>query len=146
MEMWYIQFFGRKDLGTGILRNNTNGGDGTRSYKHRPETIEKLRITNQKPELMALRRSYRHTPEQIEKQRAAQMGHVGHMTGKKHSAETKDKMSLAQKNRTDRNFEFIRQVGYANKGRVHSEESRKNMSEGQKRRFEKLKQVAKEIT
>jgi NUMOD3 motif len=28
LEIAYIKLFGRKDLGTGILRNQTNGGDG----------------------------------------------------------------------------------------------------------------------
>lgn len=33
-EMDLIELFGRKDLGTGCLRNLTNGGEGTTGHKH----------------------------------------------------------------------------------------------------------------
>jgi len=41
-EIAMIELFGRKDLGTGCLRNFTAGGDGSSGYKHTPESLQKM--------------------------------------------------------------------------------------------------------
>jgi hypothetical protein len=41
-ETYFIKLIGRRDLGLGPLSNMTDGGEGSRGYKHTNESIEKI--------------------------------------------------------------------------------------------------------
>jgi hypothetical protein len=71
LEIQEISRYGRKDLGTGILTNLTNGGEGVSGMIHSEETRN----------VMSEKKS----------------GENNHFYGKTHSEETKKKMSIAKK-------------------------------------------------
>ena len=70
-EIYMIAVFGRKDLGTGILWNRTNGGDGTSGTILTEKTRSKMS--------------------------QGRMGNKNHFYGRNHSTQTKEKISKAKK-------------------------------------------------
>ena len=122
-EVILISKLGRKDNGTGILRNLTNGGEGTSGYApwnkgkklrpHSEETKLKMHLTHTRNKTNL---GSKRTPEQKQKMSFMRKGRtpwnkgktyteehkqtlsIAH-TGKKVSEETKRKMSLAQTKR-----------------------------------------------
>ena len=96
LERRYIEWYGRKDLGTGILRNMTDGGDGGDNIS--PEARAKLsainkgkkRLPETKAKISAKLKGRKISPEIVSKVSAANKG-------KKRSPESRARMSAAQK-------------------------------------------------
>jgi len=94
LERRYIRWYGRKDIGTGILRNKADGGDGNSLKGENHPFYGK-----------------KHSSETRAKLSAGMKGENNPFYGKKHSPETRAKQSAG------------------NKGKTHTPEVRKSLSQ-----------------
>jgi hypothetical protein len=88
LESKLIIHHGRKDLGTGILQNRTDGGEGVAGRIATPETIQKR---------VAKNTGKKRTPEQRERMSLAQKGRKPTQYTDKQKAEISRKISESQK-------------------------------------------------
>jgi len=107
-EIYMIAIFGRKDLGTGILHNRTNGGEGASGTIKSEETRRKIGEA----------KKGKNNPQY------GKRGKNSHNYGKSPSEETRKRMSEAQKGENNAMY-----------GKSRSEESRRKQSEALKGKY-----------
>ena len=116
-EIYMISVYGRKDLGTGILRNLTDGGEGTSGWVPSSETRKKFSEINKG-----------RTASEETKRKMSES-----QKGRTHSEETKKRISDSQKGKI-LSEEHKMKMSQSNKGKIISEETKRKMSESQKGR------------
>jgi hypothetical protein len=128
LEILQIYLFGRIDIGTGCLRNTTNGGDGISGYRHTAETKLKLSLS---------RTGEKRKSPSLETRKLLQESHLG----KTMTAETKKKLSKLNSGANHPQFgkqksqETKEKISKTKKGKLLSVEHKKKISKSLKDHF-----------
>lgn len=123
LEIELIAKYGRKDLGTGILNNQIDGGDGASGFRHSEESLEKIRACAKNRERKKKQEGWTY-PESARKSISETQ------KGKPKPKEWVENVSAALNSRSEEEKEdWKRKISNANKGKTRSLETRAKLSE-----------------
>ena len=90
-EVYMIALFGRKNIGTGILHNKTDGGDGATGLRHTEESKSKIGQAQKGP------RNVNYGRPETAKNITGLVGENSHNWGRKHTPQARNNMSKVKR-------------------------------------------------
>lgn len=149
LEIAYIKLFGRRNTGTGVLANMTDGGDGMSGAIMSDETLSRMRAvqSNRTPETRAKMSAWQiGKPKSAAHRDALSAAHMGKPLSQAHrsalsaaglgrvvSDETRAKIGASNRGKK-LSIEARAKIGLVHRGKVMSPESRARMSADRRHR------------
>lgn len=143
LERRYIRWYGRKDIGTGILRNQTDGGEGVSGMCHTEETKQKISDANrgkQKPPRTDDHRkkiSEANTGKVVSEEQKQMISES--LKGRKQTADHISRKAESRRG-TLHTEEAKQKISEARRGKPRSEETKRKIAEFQKKRWASIRE------
>lgn len=144
LEIFLIKEYGRKDLNKGSLSNMTNGGEGCKERKMTDKCKEKLRLLNtgrkatkETRQKMSISQKGKNLGKKLSEEHKQKLSKA--KKGKTPSLETRLKMGIKSKNKTELWKQSMKKAGINKRGVCFTDEHKKKLGLSKRKKIINIK-------